>query len=106
MTTEDNKIWEKLGEHQGKLVNLEAGQYQMQQSILNVRAELTGNFQRHEDRVEKWLHEVKDEILSPLLGRVARMEKFMYVAVGGATVFFGFLKLLPTIKESLHIIGN
>jgi len=106
MSDVEQKIWETLGEHKGKLTNLEASQYQMQQNILNVRAELTGNFQRHEDRVEKWLHEVKDEILAPLLGRVARMEKFMYIVAGGAAVLFAVIKFLPAIKESLHIIGN
>jgi hypothetical protein len=103
---DENKIWETIGEHKSKLTTLEASQYQMQQSILNVRAELNGNFQRHEDRVEKWLHEVKDDILAPLLERVGRMEKFMYAVVGGATVIFGVVQFLPAIRETLSIIGN
>jgi hypothetical protein len=106
MTNDDNKIWETLGEHKGKLVNLEAGQYQMQQSIINVRAELTDNFKRHEDRVEKWLHEVKDDFLTPLAADVSSMKRFIYLATGGGIALFGLLHSLPLIQHFFQVIGK
>ena len=82
----------KLGEHEGRLTTLEANIIQQQQSNVNLRAELTGNFQRHEERVENWLKEIKDEILKPLLSRVGRMERFMYILGAGGAAILGFVK--------------
>lgn len=98
---DQNRLWEKMGEHDGRIKNLETGQYQQQQANVNLRAELTGNFQRHEDRVENWLHEVKDEILKPMLARVARIEKFIYWGTGGAATLFGWIRFGGEIGKFL-----
>jgi DNA-binding transcriptional MocR family regulator len=96
-------IWEILGEHKGRLAKVETDIFQQQQANLNLRAELNGNFQRHEDRVEGWLHEVRTEILQPLLNRVGRMEKFMYMVVGGGMALWLLVINGAKIKEFIGL---
>lgn len=108
-----NRIWEVLGEHKGKISGLEGRQYQVEQAVVNVRAESLGNLEKIENRINNFLDEIKRDIIKPLLdraektdARVGRIEKFLYIFLGGAATLFSFVKYIDEIKHFFSVLIN
>jgi hypothetical protein len=86
---ESSRVWEKLGDHGGRLNALEASKIQNEQSIINVRAEVNGHIKGLEDKLEQSIHEINRDIkecTATIMAKIGKLTKFQITIIAGGAV--------------------
>lgn len=105
-STDDNRLWEVIGNHDGRLTTLEAAKYQGEQAIMNHRQETSSHIEKLEAKVEQMFNKITTEIFTPLLQRVGRIERFMYFAIGGGSVLGILLTIIVNWDNIKSFFGG
>ena len=91
--TDQNRLWEAMGKHDGRLTALEAAQYQQQQAITNHRAETNGYLTRMEGKIDSWMKQIN--------GDISMIKRLIYLGIGGGIAFLFVLLYIDKIRAFL-----
>lgn len=89
----DEKVWSELGNYGARLTNLEAGQIQVGQALINHRAETDGDIKDFKGEVKELISDFRTDF-KELIGKVGHIQYFMYFSYGATAAVGAMFALL------------
>lgn len=102
-TLDANRLWEKIGEHDGRIKSVEAGQYQAGQAIINHRGETMTMIREIRIDSEKYHNSIAERFDS-IGKKLDVFQKFQWVLIGGGVVVGAMVTTMSII--AWNILSN